>query len=219
MFREFEISVFTLKFRCFEGHKEFLPENSDSYKQSTTTTKVTMRFELETALPILERTPTFLRALLQGLPEEWIRENEGGDTWSPFDVLGHLIHGEKTDWMVRTARILENGTNPTFEPFDRFAQLENSKGKTLESLLDEFEGLRKDNLAHLRSRNLTSADYRRTGIHPELGKVTLAQLLSAWVVHDLGHIAQIARTMAKQYTNEVGPWSKYLTILNHTPKE
>ncbi|RKN79301.1 DinB family protein [Ulvibacterium marinum] len=178
-----------------------------------------MKFELETAIPILERTPTVLRALLQDLPEKWIRENEGEDTWSPFDVVGHLIHGEKTDWMIRTALILEKGSNPTFEPFDRFAQFENSKGKTVESLLDEFEGLRKDNLTELKSRNLTSVDYGRTGIHPEFGEVTLAQLLSAWVVHDLGHIAQISRTMAKQYKNEVGPWTKYLTILNYTPKE
>ncbi len=178
-----------------------------------------MKFELDRAIPILERTPTVLRALLQDLPEEWIWENEGGDTWSPFDVVGHLIHGEKTDWMVRTARILENGPNPAFEPFDRFAQFENSSGKTLKNLLDEFEGLRKDNLAELRSRNLTSIDYGRIGIHPEFGEVTLAQLLSAWVVHDLGHIAQISRTMAKQYKNEVGPWPKYLTILNYTPKE
>ncbi|WP_425235663.1 DinB family protein [Ulvibacterium sp.] len=178
-----------------------------------------MKFELNTAIPILERTPTVLRVLLQGLSEEWIQGNEGKDTWSPFDVVGHLIHGEKTDWMVRTALILENGPNPAFEPFDRFAQFENSKGKTLESLLEEFEGLRKDNLTDLRSKKLSSDDYERIGIHPEFGEVTLAQLLSAWVVHDLGHIAQISRAMAKQYKNEVGPWPKYLTILNSTPKE
>ncbi|WP_299532778.1 DinB family protein [Ulvibacterium sp.] len=178
-----------------------------------------MKFELDEAIPILERTPTVLRTLLQGLPKEWVQGNEGEGTWSPFDVIGHLIHGEKTDWMIRTALILEKGPNPTFEPFDRFAQFENSKHKTLKNLLDEFEELRKDNLTELSSRNLVSNDYERTGIHPELGEVTLAQLLSAWVVHDLGHIAQISRTMAKQYKNEVGPWPKYLTILNYTPKE
>lgn len=178
-----------------------------------------MKFELNKAIPILERTPLALRTLLQDLPLEWILENEGKDTWSPFDVIGHLIHGEKTDWMVRTELILEDGPLKTFQPFDRFAQFENSKDKNLEDLLDEFEELRKNNLTSLKSKNLTSKDLDRIGVHPELGEVTLAQLLSAWVVHDLGHIAQISRVMAKQYKSEVGPWPKYLTILNHIPKE
>lgn len=178
-----------------------------------------MKFELNKAIPVLERTPSVLRNLLQELPAEWIQENEGKDTWSPFDVVGHLIHGEKTDWMVRTELILEEGPPKTFEPYDRFAQFKNSKGKTLGELLEEFERLRKDNLNNLRSKNLTDSDLERKGIHPELGEVTLVQLLSAWVVHDLGHIAQVSRVMAKQYKNEVGPWPKYLTILNHTPKE
>ncbi len=178
-----------------------------------------MNFEINKAIPVLERTPLVLRSLLQGLPEEWIYENEGKDTWSPFDVIGHLIHGEKTDWMVRSEIILGDGPDKVFEPFDRFAQFEDSKGKTLEVLLTEFETLRNGNLELLKSKQLSSEDLNLEGIHPELGTVTLAQLLSAWVVHDLGHITQISRVMAKQYKNEVGPWPKYMTILNYSPSE
>lgn len=178
-----------------------------------------MEFELNNAISILERTPGVFKNFLEGLEEEWIHENEGEDTWNPFEVIGHLIHGEKTDWMVRTNLILENRGNTTFEPYDRFAQIENSKGKTLSGLLTEFETLREKNLEALRSKQLSKEDLNLKGIHPELGEVTLQQLLAAWVVHDLGHIAQISRVMAKQYKNEVGPWSKYLTILHHTPKE
>lgn len=178
-----------------------------------------MKFELNKALPLLKRTPSVLRSLLNDLPEEWIHENEGKDTWTPFDVIGHLIHGEKTDWMVRSEIILGDGPDKVFEPFDRFAQFEDSKGKTLEELLTEFETLRNENLELLKSKQLSSDDLNLKGIHPELGVVTLAQLLSAWVVHDLGHIAQISRVMAKQYKNEVGPWPKYLTILNYSPSE
>lgn len=178
-----------------------------------------MKFELNKAIPVLERTPLVMRSLLQGLPEEWIYENEGKDTWSPFDVIGHLIHGEKTDWMVRSEIILGDGPDKVFEPFDRFAQFEDSKGKTLEALLTEFETLRNGNLELLKSKPLSSEDLNLEGIHPELGTVTLAQLLSAWVVHDLGHITQISRVMAKQYKNEVGPWPKYMTILNYNPSE
>jgi hypothetical protein len=178
-----------------------------------------MNFELNKAIPVLGRTPLVMRSLLQGLPEEWIYENEGKDTWSPFDVIGHLIHGEKTDWMVRSEIILGDGPDKVFEPFDRFAQFEDSKGKTLEALLTEFETLRNGNLELLKSKQLSSEDLNLEGIHPELGTVTLAQLLSAWVVHDLGHITQISRVMAKQYKNEVGPWPKYMTILNYNPSE
>nr|WP_299344863.1 DinB family protein [Allomuricauda sp.] len=173
-----------------------------------------MKFELNTAISVLKNTPVVVKALLKDLPEEWISQNEGPETWSPFDVVGHLIHGEKTDWIVRTRLILEQGPEITFEPFDRFAQFKNSEGKNLQTLLTEFEVLRKKNLEILNSLKLADSDLNRKGMHPELGEVTLAQLLSAWVVHDLGHIVQISRVLAKQYVDEVGPWTEYLTILN-----
>lgn len=178
-----------------------------------------MNFELNKALLILGRTPSVFRSLLQDLPPGWIHENEGEHTWSPFDVIGHLIHGEKTDWMVRTTIILGKDPVKTFEPFDRFAQFENSKGKSMEALLTEFDTLRQENLRRLRSKQLSREDLQREGTHPELGPVTLSQLLATWVVHDLGHIAQVSRVMAKQYKTEVGPWTKYLTILNSAPRE
>lgn len=172
-----------------------------------------MKYQLEQAIPILDRTPDVLRTLLLGLPDEWIFQNEGGDSWSPYDVVGHLIHGEKTDWMQRIAIILRQGDEKTFTPFDRFAQFEESKGKTLYDLLDEFKRLREINMIGLRALNLTEKQLEQRGIHPELGDVTLSQLLSAWVVHDLGHINQISRVMAKQYKDQVGPWTEYLTVL------
>ena len=165
------------------------------------------------AINLLSRTPLALQSMLEDLPAPWIYNNEGDETWSPFDVLGHLIHGEKTDWMVRTKLILTNTSEP-FEPFDRFAQRKDSQGKTLVDLLGEFKYLRDRNLQDLQSLNLSEAELAKTGIHPEFGAVTLKQLLAAWVVHDQGHIVQIARVMAKQYTDEVGPWTKYLTVLN-----
>lgn len=146
-------------------------------------------------------------------------ENEGENTWSPFDVLGHLVHGEKTDWIPRISIILSDAEDKTFEPYDRFAQFEMSKEKTLKELLIDFETLRKDNINYLKTRNLSEKKLALVGNHPELGPVTISQLLAAWVVHDLGHIAQVSRVMAKQYEEEVGPWPKYLTILNYTPKE
>jgi len=178
-----------------------------------------MKFKLNEAISILEKTPLLLKYFLKDLPSEWTHKNEGDNTWSSFDIVGHLIHGEKTDWMVRTEIILGDNPNKEFEPYDRFAQFENSKGKTLEELLAEFESLRNDNLNKLQSWHISLEDLSLKGVHPEFGAVTLSQLLSAWVVHDLGHIAQVSRVMAKQYKNEVGPWPKYLTILNHTPKE
>ena len=178
-----------------------------------------MKFELNDNILVLERTPELLKNLLEGLPLEWTTANEGEDSWSPFDIIGHLIHGERTDWMVRANIILSQGANCTFEPYDRFAQMENSKGKTLGMLLNEFSILRKKNLAELKSKNLSEKDLGLTGMHPELGVVTLRELLATWMVHDLGHITQISRVMAKQYKNEVGPWKQYLTILNHTPQE
>ncbi|WP_430968396.1 DinB family protein [Spongiimicrobium sp. 2-473A-2-J] len=178
-----------------------------------------MKFELNKGMAVLERTPEVLKTMLARLPEEWTHKNEGGDSWSPFDVVGHLIHGEKTDWMVRTGIILGAGSNKTFEPYDRFAQFENSRGKTLDVMLAEFTALRSQNLTTLRSKQLSPVDLEKKGVHPELGPVSLSQLLAAWVVHDLGHIAQVSRVMAKQYSTEVGPWTKYLTILKHRPKE
>ena len=176
-----------------------------------------MKFELNNAIAVLKRTPEVLKALLQDLPDEWTKTNEGGASWSPFDVLGHLIHGEQTDWMVRAEIILNQGSK-SFTPFDRFAQFQNSKGKTLTELLAEFEQLRKENLKLLAAKNLSDAMLSLKGEHPELGTVTLAQLLATWVVHDLGHLAQISRVMAKQYNSEVGPWKKYLTILGTSQK-
>lgn len=172
-----------------------------------------MQFNLNKSLEILERTPLVLAAILNGLSVEWTNQNEGPESWSPYDIIGHLIHGEKTDWIPRMDIILAQKADSVFEPFDRFAQFEASKGKTLEQLLEEFADLRTYNLERLRSKNLTQADLALTGKHPALGTATLSQLLSTWVVHDLNHISQIARVMAKQYKNEVGPWVEYLGIL------
>ncbi|MEQ8903797.1 DinB family protein [Ekhidna sp.] len=171
-----------------------------------------MQFDLQKSILILERTPIVLKELLKDLPNDWITPNEGPDTWSPFDVVGHLIHGEKTDWVPRTKIILEDGVDKPFEPFDRFAQFENSKGKSLNELLDQFDNLRKANLKELKSLDVEN-NLKKKGRHPELGEVTLSNLLSSWVVHDLGHISQITRVMAKQYIDEVGIWKKYLGIL------
>jgi hypothetical protein len=167
---------------------------------------------LDDALAILERTPASLSALLKSLPDTWVRATEGDGTWSPYDVIGHLIHGERTDWMVRARHILAGETRP-FDPFDRTAQFTESQGKSLDELLVSFAGLRRENIAALAEMNLTEDDLLRTGLHPELGGVTLEQLLSTWVVHDLDHVAQIVRTMAKVYTEATGPWSAYLSIL------
>jgi hypothetical protein len=152
--------------------------------------------------------------LLTGLSDEWSRNNEGPDTFSPYDVIGHLVHGEKTDWRERGNVILEYGVSKSFIPFDRFAQYEASKGKTLQQLLGEFEILRKKNMEWFRSLKLSESDLDKKGIHPVLGEVTLRQLLSTWVVHDLTHIAQITRVMAKQYKAEIGPWTAFFRILD-----
>ena len=178
-----------------------------------------MIFNVEDAIVLLGNTPSILRQHLGNLPEAWTSANEGPDTWSPYDVVGHLIHGEKTDWIPRLETILGSSTNKTFEPYDRFAQFKENNGKTLGELLVAFEQLRASNLKILKSKKITPAQLDLQGIHPELGPVTLRQLLAAWVVHDQGHIAQIARVLAKQYRDEVGPWPKYLTILKHTPSE
>lgn len=172
-----------------------------------------MRYSLERSYEILERTPAVLSALLAGLGDDWIMPNEGPDTFSPFDVVGHLIHGEKTDWTARAKMILEFGNTKTFERWNRVAMYEESAGKNMQQLLDEFAVLRKDNMIWFRSLNLTEADLDRKGMHPVLGDVTLRHLLATWVVHDLTHIAQITRVMAKQYKEEMGPWPQFFRIL------
>jgi uncharacterized damage-inducible protein DinB len=173
-----------------------------------------MEFQLDHARDILSRTPATLTSLLQDVRDEWLFSNEGPGTWSPFDVLGHLIHGEETDWIPRAKVILEHGEQQAFEPFDRFAMFEKSKGKSLRELLTTFEQLRGESLRQLDEWNLTPELLAKRGKHPELGVVTLAELLATWVVHDLGHIAQILRVMSKQYGESVGPWRAYLPILS-----
>jgi hypothetical protein len=170
------------------------------------------QFNLTDAIAILERTPASLTAFLSELPERWIRATEGEGTWPPYDVIGHLIHGERTDWIPRARHILAGDKRP-FEPFDRTAQFADSQGNDLAELLATFADLRRNNIAALVGMNLTEADLERNGLHPELGEVTLSQLLATWVVHDLDHVAQISRTMAKAYSEAVGPWSEYLSIL------
>ena len=172
-----------------------------------------MQYRLDQAIEILSRTPRTLHALLHGLSDPWIRATEGGETWSAFDVVGHLIHGERTDWIPRARIILDHGESRGFDPFDRFAQEHESAGKSLEQLLDEFAALRADNVQTLQRWQLSDDDLDRTGRHPEFGAVTLRQHLSTWVAHDLGHIAQIVRAMAKRYRDEVGPWKTYLRVL------
>jgi len=173
-----------------------------------------MNFDLHHSITILERTPFVLRQWLTGLPEAWTRCTEGAESWCAYDIVGHLIHGEKTDWLPRLRIILTHGTQRPFDPFDRFAQFENSKGKDLEQLLAEFAALRKSNLEELRKAQISESDMEKKGVHPAFGEVTLRQLLATWTVHDLGHIAQIARVMAKQYKTEVGPWAEYLPVLS-----
>lgn len=173
-----------------------------------------MKYSLEESYEILKRTPVVLKALLSGIHDDWVMNNEGPETFSPYDVVGHLIHGEKTDWTARAKLILEFGLSKPFEPYDRFAQYEESRGKTLQQLLDEFEKIRAGNTGWLKSLNLTEADLDKKGMHPKLGEVTLRNLLATWVVHDLTHIAQITRVMAKQYKEEMGPWPEFFRILN-----
>ena len=172
-----------------------------------------MNFSLSKSIEILGHTPGVLIAMLGNVSPDWTSNNEGGETWSVYDIIGHLIHGDKTDWIPRMEIILSHKPDKTFEPFDRFAQFEESKGKSLAQLLDEFNSLRQKNMEYVRSKKITDKDLEETGIHPVFGEITLSQLLSTWTVHDLNHIAQIARVMAKQYKTEVGPWIQYLRIL------
>jgi hypothetical protein len=175
------------------------------------------RLNLDEIVVILARTPASLTVLLEGLSDTWVMATEGDQTWSPYDVIGHLIHGEHTDWIVRARHILAGETRP-FDPFDRSAQFTESQGASLSELLATFTRLRRENVAALAEMHLTSADMSRKGQHPELGEVTLGQLLATWVVHDLDHVGQIARTMAKVYVDAVGPWRAYLSILQDRPR-
>lgn len=172
-----------------------------------------MHFDLTRGMQVLERTPNVLRGLLSGLDEAWTSGREGPGTWSAFDVLGHLIHGERDDWIPRARIILEQGPGRTFDPFDREAMFEESRGKDLGQLLDELAMLRAENLGVLAAWRLTPAQLSLPGTHPLFGPVTLGQLLATWVVHDLDHITQVARVLAKQYTSEVGPWHQFLSLL------
>jgi hypothetical protein len=182
----------------------------------TGTDRTRRAFVLEEARGILARTPAALDALLRGLPEPWVTAHEGGETWSPFDVVGHLIHGERTDWMPRARIILEQGEARAFDRFDRLAQFTASRDRTLDNLLDEFAAARRESLRELDARRVTDADLDRRGTHPELGGVTLRQLLATWVAHDLDHVVQTSRVLARQYTDEVGPWRAYLRVISGT---
>jgi hypothetical protein len=172
-----------------------------------------MEFDLGHTISLLNRTPAVLKTLLGDLPETWTLRNEGENTWSAFDVVGHLIHGERTDWMPRTRMILQSGEAQTFEPFDRWGHVRESQGKSLGQLLEEFAGLRSGNLSELRALNLRQEDLERRGRHPALGVVTLSELLATWAAHDLTHLHEISRVMAHQYREAVGPWSAYLGVL------
>ena len=172
-----------------------------------------MQFKLAETTQLLGRTPATLTALVGGMPESWLKCTEGAGTWSAYDVVGHLIHGEMTDWIPRARMILEHGESKAFEPFDRVAMFRDDQTRPISALLDQFAFMRGENIAILNNLKLTDNDLARRGTHPELGTVTLGQLLSTWVVHDMTHVAQIARVSAKQYCHEVGPWKEYLSIL------
>ncbi len=180
------------------------------------TAQTTRKFVLDEATAVLARTPAALDALLRGLPDGWISANEGPKTWSPFDVVGHLIHGERTDWIPRARIILEQGESRPFDKFDRFAQFAAFEGRSIDSLLDEFAAVRAANLRTLAGFRLTEGDLERRGRHPELGVVTLRQLLATWVAHDLDHVMQISRVLARGYADEVGPWRAYLRVISGT---
>lgn len=172
-----------------------------------------MEYKVEQAVEILRNTPTVLRTMLHDVSDVWAYSNYGPATWSPFDIVGHLIHGERTDWVPRAKIILEHGEATPFEPFDRYAQLETNKGKTIGDLLDEFESVRAENIETLFAMRLTDDQLARRGTHPALGSATLRELLAMWAVHDLNHIAQMAKAMAFQYRDQVGPWLAYASIL------
>ena len=175
-----------------------------------------MNFDLKKSIEILERTPQVYNTLLANLEFGWDTINEGSETWSAYDILGHLIHGEKTDWIPRARIILSDKTDKNFIPFDRFAQFKDSEGKTTEQLLEEFRILRNQNLEELKSWNLNDQLLNKTGIHPNLGEVTLRQLIATWTIHDVGHLHQLSRVMVKHYAEDVGPWAQYSGILKGT---
>lgn len=172
-----------------------------------------MPANIQDTIALLSRTPATFDALLRGLPERWTLRNEGENTWTPYGVVGHLVHGEQTDWLPRVRRIMQHGESKPFEPFDRTAQERESKGKSLGQLLDDFARLRGDNIRELRAMNLKPEDFEKRGMHPALGSVTLSELLATWAAHDMTHLHQVARIMAHQYRDAVGPWSKYLGVL------
>jgi len=169
---------------------------------------------LSHTIAVLSRTPAALNALLRDLPDFWIFRNEGGETFTAFDVIGHLNHGERADWMVRAKIILQHGESQPFPKFDRHAQVLESQGKSLAELLDDFAGLRAKNLDDLRALNLQPEDFHRRGQHPALGPVTLDELLCTWAAHDLTHLHQLSRLLAYQYRESVGPWSRYLGVMH-----
>ena len=173
-----------------------------------------MAENLENTIALLARTPAALNALLRGLPDAWTQRNEGGDSWTAFDIVGHLVHGERTDWIPRIKRVLEFGEGRAFEPFDRLGQVKESAGKSLEQVLDEFARLRAENLETLRGFKLQPADFERRGMHTALGVVTLSELLATWATHDLTHLHQLSRVMAYQNRETVGPWKAYLGVLH-----
>lgn len=175
--------------------------------------------KLDEAVALLRITPDLLKSWLSGMPACWTECNAGPETFSPFDVVGHLIHGEKADWIPRLRIILDHGTSKPFEPFDRFAMYEASQGKALPELLDEFAELRAENLKELERLKLSDSDLQKEGIHPAFGKVTASQLIATWAVHDLNHIGQIARVMAHRYREDVGPWRAYLSVLEKQPAQ
>ena len=179
-----------------------------------------MQFDMAASVDVLRRTPSVLHTLLDDLSEPWVRGHEGPETFSPFDVVGHLIDGEETDWIPRARIILARGSRPEFEPYDRLRHRKRNVGRTLPSLLQEFARLRTTNLDLLESWRLSETELELHGLHPKLGRVTLRELLASWVVHDLGHIAQVSRVMAKQYREAVGPWVSHLPIVtdHETPR-
>src|SRR5262245_21881867 len=180
----------------------------------THTDRTRRPFTMDEGVAILARTPAALDAMLRGLPDGWIAAHEGGDTWSPFDIVGHLIHGEVTDWLARVKIVLAQGEARPFDKFDRLAQFRLSEGRTLDRLLDEFAARRAANLRELGALQISEADLGRRGTHPAFGAVTLRQLLATWVAHDLDHVVQISRVLARQYSDEVGPWRAYLRIIS-----
>jgi len=172
-----------------------------------------MEYQFDTAIPVLERTPRVLSALLSGLPDPWLKASEGPNKWTPREILSHLIHGEQTDWIPRVEHLLQHGDRVAFPPFDQEASVRAGEGEAVPALLERFQSLRQASLARLRELGLGASDLSRTGRHPEFGVVTLSQHLSTWVAHDLGHISQVVRVMSRQYRSAVGPWIAYLSLL------